>query len=114
MIISLIAFVLATFGYEEEIRENCEWLFSIDKGECVQEISNDIFSQLEWEEKSRRGFVAGEDSVFISLFSNAGNGAALVLFRKSESGYVFVDEFTSLFGGNGIEFSVSHPEHDHR
>ncbi|MCK5130867.1 MAG: hypothetical protein KAR40_01780 [Candidatus Sabulitectum sp.] len=31
------------------------------------------------------------------------------MFRKSESGYVFIDEFTSLFGGNGIEFSVSDP-----
>ncbi|MCD4706652.1 MAG: hypothetical protein K8S62_02830 [Candidatus Sabulitectum sp.] len=105
----ILFFCVFAGGYEEEIREDGEWLFVCEKGEVVAEISPAIFSLPEWEEKSLHGFTAGEDSLFISVFSSEGNGAVLAVFRKVESGYLFVEEFTSLFEGNSIEFSFCDP-----
>ena len=44
-----------------------------------------------------------------AVFTNEGNGAVLAVFRKTELGFVFVDEFTSFFYRNRIVFSVSNP-----
>ncbi len=110
MAVSIVFFLIVLAGgYEEEIREDGEWLFVCGKGEIVAEISPAVFSCPGWEEISRLELPAGEDSLFISVFSSGGNGAVLTVFRKAESGYQFVEEFTSLFGGNGIEFTVSSP-----
>ena len=96
-------------GYEAELREDGEWLLTCERGEIVTEVSPSFFREVEWVERSRHGVLAGDDSLFISVFMNDGSGAVLTVFRKVESGYLFIGEFTSLFGGNGIEFVVSDP-----
>ncbi|MCK5785360.1 MAG: hypothetical protein KAH54_02235 [Candidatus Sabulitectum sp.] len=107
--ITLLILAILSDGYEVEIRNPGEGIFACRTGEVVPEISPSIFEELEWEETSRHGVIAGEDSLYISVFTNAGNGAVVTVFRRFGSGYLFIGEFTSLFGGNGIEFVVSDP-----
>ena len=107
LILTLLAFL--STGYEEEIREDCDWLFSIEKGSHLNTVSSDLFSEPGWLISSLDMFVLAEDSVYISVFTNEGNGAVLAVFRKTEDGFLFLDEFTSFFGRNRIVFSFSHP-----
>ncbi len=109
MLFSLTVLILLSIGYEEEIREDCDWLFSVEKGGYVHSISSDVISEPGWSISSLDMFALDSDSVYISVFTNEGNGAVLAVFRKTELGFVFVDEFTSFFYRNRIVFSVSNP-----
>jgi hypothetical protein len=109
VVIFLAVFLMTQGGYECEIRESGSTLLQCSSGEYVQVISPALFSQPGWTEAYRQGYSLNQDSIFISVFSNPGNGAVLTVFRKEESGFVLVDEFTSLFEGNCIEFVVSAP-----
>ncbi|GEM_PF-3046350 len=108
MLIFLIAAVISG-GYEQEIRGDCQSVFTIACGDTVQEITAGIFSEPLWVEVSRDEFAVKCDSVVICIFTSQRNGASLVLYKKADSGFIFEDQFTSLFGGNGIDFFLSHP-----
>ncbi len=109
MFLAVTMLILLSTGYEEEIREDCDWLFTVEKGGYTESISSDLFSESGWVISSLDMFSLGGDSVYISVFSNEGNGAVLAVFRKTEQGYLFLDEFTSFFARNRIVFSVFHP-----
>ena len=109
MLFGLTVLILLSTGYEEEIREDCDWLFAIEKGAHVSSVSSDLISEPGWLISSLDMFVLSGDSICISVLSNEGNGAVLAAFRKTEQGFVFLDEFTSFFGRNRIVFSLSHP-----
>lgn len=92
-----------------DIREDASMLIPCMSGDTVEQVSPDIFSSLDWEERFRRSFSTGADSVLVVIFEDPGNAASLTVFRKVPGGFVMAGEMTSLFGGNGVEFCVSKP-----
>lgn len=111
--IPIALFLVAALGeIYEGIRENPGDLLLCSQGDTVTELSVSIFADSYWEETQRLEFCLAEDSLFILVFQWPGNGACLTTFSRAGDGYCMTGEFTSLFGGNGIDFVVSDAVHN--
>lgn len=108
--ISLAVCVLTgLLGIADGLRDNPGDLLVCYPGDTVKELSVSIFADSFWEETQRLELSSGEDSLYILVFQWPGNGACLTVFHRDGEDYRMTGEYTSLFGGNGIDFVVSNP-----
>ena len=102
-----VMFLALGIGYGEQIRDPVVSLFSCMPGDTISGFDTSIFQDSFWVETQRLEVSLNEDSIILLVYSWPGNAASLSVFKVIENGYKMVGEFTSCFGGNGIDFVIS-------
>lgn len=109
MILLVLCLVTLLGGIAEEMRCNPHNYLICHSGETVQELSVSIFADSFWVETQRLKLSACRNDVYIIVFQWPGNGACLTVFKREGEEFRLTGEYTSVFGGNGIDFVVSNP-----